>query len=510
MKTSKATNAMRLAITLLRMAVGWHFLYEGVSKLTATSWTAAGFLEGSTGFMAGFYHWLAASEAMMRVVDPLNVFALVAIGLALFLGIMIRPAAVAGVLLLALYYFAYPPFGVSRMMQADGNLFIVNRIFIEAVILLLFVFLQDRGHGLGRLMTASRWKRAEAHDAPSGSAVHSRREALKDLAAVPVLGFLGWGAARDKDHHWVDGSSGATIKIGAADLSELKGELPKGRIGDLPLSRLVMGGNLIGGWAHSRDLLYVSSLFKAYNTEKKVFETLMLAEQAGIDSINIGFPSNSLLQKYKKVTGSRIKVITQVAAADVGNKDYFSFIEKAVDYGVDVIQIQGNQSDWLVRDGKVDVIGLMLDRIRSHGCPAGLGAHSVDALIACEEAGIIPDYYMKTMHHDRYWSAHPRENRKAFEVDGQRHLDHDKFHDNIFCLYPDRTIEFVKRATVPVMGFKVLAAGAIKPEDGFRWAFEHGADFICVGMFDFQVVNNVNTTIDILKDLAKRERSWFA
>ena len=147
-----------------------------------------------------------------------------------------------------------------------------------------------------------------------------------------------------------------------------------------------------------------------------------------------------------------------------------------------------------------------MHRIRSQGYTAGLGSHTVDSLIACEEEGIIPDYYMKTMHHDSYWSAHPRENRVPFEVDTEKHLDHNKFHDNIFCLFPDRTVEFVNRAKVPVMGFKVLAAGALKPEDGFRWAFENGADFICVGMFDFQVVDDVNIAIDILNSQPEYNR----
>ena len=297
--------------------------------------------------------------------------------------------------------------------------------------------------------------------------------------------------------------------MGRADLSELKGELPKGRIGDHEISRLVLGGNLIGGWAHARDLIYVSSLFRAYNTERKIFETLMTAEAAGINAINIGFPSNPVLQKYKKVTGSRIKVISQVAP-DLEKPDYFANIDQAIDYGVDIIQIQGNQCDWLVRDKRIDVIEKMMDRIRSQGYTAGLASHTIDALIACEHAGILPDYYMKTMHHDRYWSAHPMENRVPFEVDGEQYLDHNRFHNNMFCLFPERTVEFVRRATVPVMGFKVLAAGALQPEDGFRWAFEHGADFICVGMFDFQIVKDVNVTLDVLNDLPKRERQWFS
>jgi hypothetical protein len=302
--------------------------------------------------------------------------------------------------------------------------------------------------------------------------------------------------------------SGATIQLKQTALKDLKGVLPKGKIGNHEISRLIMGGNLSVGGAHSRDLIYVPSLFKAYNTEKKVYDTLILCEQAGINTINIGFASNELIKKYKKLTGSQIKVISQVAP-NMDKNDYYEFINKAVDFGVDIIQVQGNWCDWLSRDKKTDVIGKMIDKIRSQGKTAGLGAHTVDSMILCEENGIIPDYYMQTFHHDKYWSAHPRENRVAFEVDGEKYLDHNKFHDNCFCLFPDRTVDFVNRTKVPVMGFKVLAAGAIEPKDGFKWAFENGADFICVGMFDFQVVEDVNIVIDILGNV-NRSREWRA
>ena len=313
--------------------------------------------------------------------------------------------------------------------------------------------------------------------------------------------------------------SGATIQVKQASLNELKGELPKGKIGKHEISRIIAGGNLIGGWAHSRDLIYVSSLFKAYNTEKKVYETLMLAEQAGINTVNIGFPSNPLIAKYKKMTDSKIKVITQVgpnldnnALSKIGphtdKKLYFEFIDQAIDFGVDIIQVQGNWCDWLVRDNKIEVIDEMIAYIRKQGYTAGLAAHSVESLIACADQGIIPDYYMKTMHHDQYWSAHPREFRFPFEVDGKEYLDHNRFHNNMFCLFPELTVEFVRKATVPVMGFKVLAAGAIEPQDGFKWAFDNGADFICVGMFDFQIVNNVNIAMDCLKT-TNRSRKWY-
>ena len=337
----------------------------------------------------------------------------------------------------------------------------------------------------------------------------SRREVLKNLATLPFLGIMGWWSFQSNKKYGVDVISGATIQLKQIALGELKGVLPKGKIGSHEISRLVLGGNLIGGWAHSRDLIYVPSLFKAYNTEKKIYETLMLAEKAGINTINIGFPTNALIAKYKKMTGSKVKVISQVAP-NMEKGDYFEKINQAIDYGADILQIQGNWCDWLVRDKKTDVIEKMLDRIRTHGITAGLASHTIDSLITCEEKGIIPDYYMKTMHHDKYWSAHPIENRIPFEVDGKEYLDHNKFHDNMFCLFPERTVEFVNRSKIPVMGFKVLAAGAIEPESGFKWAFENGADFICVGMFDFQLVNDVNICINTLNDLGNRKRKFFS
>jgi phosphoheptose isomerase len=428
----------------------------------------------------------------------------------LFLGVFVRLSALSGVFLLMLYYFAYPPFGGNIFGSAEGSLYIVNKNLIEALALMTIFFIKEKGYGIFALSIFQSKKKTVVlvSDEEQKEMTHTRRDALKNLATIPALGIIGFGAFREANEFGVDTLSGATIQVGGADIKELKGQLPKGKIGGHEISRLVAGGNLIGGWAHSRDLQYVPSLFRAYNTEKKIFETLMLAEKAGINTINIGFPTMETMNKYRKLTGSKIKVIVQVGP-DKDKKDIYVNINKAVDMGMDIIQVQGNWCDWLVRDNEIEIISKMMNKIRENGITAGLASHTIDSLIACEEQGIIPDYYMKTMHHDQYWSAHPRENRFPFEVDGKKHLDHNRFHDNLFCLFPDRTVEFVNRAKVPVMGFKVLAAGAIQPEDGFNWAFQNGADFICVGMFDFQIVNDVNITIDVLDKLQGRTREWY-
>jgi hypothetical protein len=82
----------------------------------------------------------------------------------------------------------------------------------------------------------------------------------------------------------------------------------------------------------------------------------------------------------------------------------------------------------------------------------------------------------------------------------------------MWCSNARETIEYMATLKKPWIAFKTLAAGAIHPREAFQWCFESGADFICVGMFDFQIVENTSIAAMALKAVAQkgRTRPWMA
>ena len=114
--------------TALRILVGWHFLYEGIIKLMTPGWTSKLYLSGSTWIFSGLFHKMAESQVMVNVVDFLNIWGLILIGLSLFIGLAVRWSSISGAILLLFYFVAYPPIpGYTFGAANEGSYLWVNK-----------------------------------------------------------------------------------------------------------------------------------------------------------------------------------------------------------------------------------------------------------------------------------------------------------------------------------------------------------------------------------------------
>jgi thiosulfate dehydrogenase [quinone] large subunit len=159
------------ALVALRMLIGWHFLYEGIAKAINPYWTSAQYLGDAEWWFAGIFHSISTSPGALAVVDFLNTWGLIAIGLGLLLGCLTRAATIAGIVLLALYWIANPPFpGYSYSMPREGNYIIVNKTLIElAALVVLLYFPTGQLVGLDRLIFFKRKQREQPSAAPAAA-----------------------------------------------------------------------------------------------------------------------------------------------------------------------------------------------------------------------------------------------------------------------------------------------------------------------------------------------------
>ena len=173
---------------------------------------------------------------------------------------------------------------------------------------------------------------------------------------------------------------------------------------------MLLGGNQLAFATHSRDLRYVGNLVKHYYTDAKLLETLATAEAQGIDTLAVHpDPHVMAVLKQHRAAGGKIKWIlsTEPPAVQVepGLEAYRRRIAELVDYGVEGIYLWGVRADKLVNDGQLDLMAKAFEAIKDTKLPAGVGAHALKTVMACEKLQLPTDFYMKTFHHHDYATA---------------------------------------------------------------------------------------------------------
>ena len=250
--------------------------------------------------------------------------------------------------------------------------------------------------------------------------------------------------------------------------------MPCGKIAEFTLGRLISGSNLISMNMHARDLHYVTGLARAYNTRERIFMTLKTCEESGANSIVLKDHNFQQfhLSDYWSDWGGNMLWHADVITTDI--TEFERCVARHLDLGASTVYLWGGASDIWFHEGKQENIVKAYEIMRAFGVPVGIGAHRLEPIAFCQREGLTPDYYIKTLHHDRYWSAHPGGKRRFMEMFEPNSPDHDEYHDNMFCHDHQDTIDFMQDVKIPWIAFKVLAAGAIPPEEGIQFAFDSG------------------------------------
>ena len=353
----------------------------------------------------------------------------------------------------------------------------------------------------------------------------NRREVLGTLGTLPLLGMASCASSKKKQQGGVDAVTRPTVmtssdqqeyaRLRALDLNDPKvaakqKQMPVGRIGNLTVGRLISGSNLISMNMHARDLDYVYTLAAHYNTEERVLLTLKKCEEHGINTIvlkNHNF-KRFRLSRYWDEWGGKMQWLADVITTDIDK--YERLLVEHLELGASAAYLWGGASDTWYYQKKQDNIIKAFEIMKKYNIPVGICAHRLGPIAFSEKEGLVPDFYMITLHHDRYWSAHPRANRRFMEMYEKESDAHAEYHDNMFCHDPEETTAFMQDVKVPWIAFKVLAAGAIGAKDGLNYTFAGGADFVCLGMFDFQVEQDVELTLKAIAEAKNRKRPWIA
>jgi thiosulfate dehydrogenase [quinone] large subunit len=150
--TQKYSNAQITWLVILRVFIGWHFMYEGLVKILNPKWTSLPYLLDSKGPAASFFINLTQHESVMTLVNFVNEWSLLIIGFCLILGLFSKLASIGGMILLIAYSLSHPAFiNASYMMPFEGSYLWIDKNLVEfAALGVLCVFSTSKIIGLDR------------------------------------------------------------------------------------------------------------------------------------------------------------------------------------------------------------------------------------------------------------------------------------------------------------------------------------------------------------------------
>jgi len=142
MQLIQYSKLQRYALFILRVLIGWYFLYEGLAKMFTPNWSAYGYLMDSKGLFSSFFVWMAENPALLEAVNFINIWGLTLVGLSLILGLFINIGCIGAMIFLLLYYLSHPPLLFAEyILPAEGSYLWVDKNLILLVTVAVLMLL---------------------------------------------------------------------------------------------------------------------------------------------------------------------------------------------------------------------------------------------------------------------------------------------------------------------------------------------------------------------------------
>ncbi len=239
------------------------------------------------------------------------------------------------------------------------------------------------------------------------------------------------------------------------------------KIGQISVSKLIIGGNPFSGFSHQS--VEKDDEMKHYYTTEHIKEALKQAEKLGINT-HIGRADHHIMRillEYRD-EGGAIQWIAQTCP-EIGSIS--KGIENAINGGAKACFIHGGEMDFLFANNKLSEVPEAIAKIKDAGMPAGIAGHNPKVFEWAEE-NLDTDFYMCS-----YYNPSSRD-KQAEHITGRNEWFKPEDRD-IMC-------ELIHRMSKPVIHYKVLAAGRNDPKEAIDFVAKQlrPQDAVCIGVYN--------------------------
>jgi len=278
-----------------------------------------------------------------------------------------------------------------------------------------------------------------------------------------------------------EGSSLAWLRASnRGDVQEMA--IAKIKLGDLQVSRLILGGNPISGFSHQDGQL--DHEMQHYFTAERCKALYRQAELLGVTTHIARADAHIirlLIEHWEE--GGRIEWVAQTAP-ELGTPERGA--EMAISNRAKAVFIHGGQVDHLYCHGRIEEVRPALRMIREAGLPCGIAGHMAQVFTYAEEH-LDCDFYMCS-----YYNPLPRDETPEHITQEEYFGPEDR----------EQMTRLIQRLSRPAIHYKIMAGGRNDPREAFTFAARamRPTDAICVGIYPKRNPNELAEDVQYLSE----------